>query len=311
MKQIFLLVCIFCLFGCSGGKKEVIETTNEFFSAIKYDKQEVMRRIYPDVYQIGSWWKSDEIEIKEVKRLKRGEFLATVDSRFTNGFGKSDVKEITLFLRRDKEHGDSYVVYDSKNLGADFNRENDVYYYALQVGCIDEIKDEPDQVIAKKMADANYMMMLEKIELSAYLYKTVSVRNINWRSNYWGSGASGEALFVNLSDLDLPMPKYIVEFKNKKDGSVLATETGYITYDTFRSGTTEHISFYSSYTGGAKWANITLHIDETLLQKMESYIAREVAYTGSEYRDYLQTQKEEPYTPAPMLPADSIENKAD
>jgi hypothetical protein len=309
MKQVFLLACIFCLFGCSGGKKEVIETTNEFFSAIKYDKQEVMGRIYPDIYQIGSWWKSDEIEIQEVKRLKRGEFSATVDSRFTNGFGKSDVKEITLFLRRGKEHRDNYVVYDSKNLGADFNRENDVYYYALQVGCIDETKDEQDQAIAKKMADASMMMTWEVVELAGHLRSQITVSSWHWRSNYWGSGASGEAIFINNSDLDVPMPKYLIEYKNR-NGDVLTTDWGYITYDTFRSGTREHVSFYSNYTAGASKASISLYVDDTLLPKMETYIARNKYHSGNEYRDYLQAQQEKSYTPAPMLPADSIENKA-
>ncbi len=309
MKQLFLLICIFCLFGCSSGKKEVIKTTNEFFSAIKYDKQKVMSGIYPDIDRIGSWWKSDKIEIKEVKRLKRKEFSVTVNSHFTNGFGKSDVKEIILFLRRGNEKGINYFVYDSKNLGADFNRENDVYYYALQIGCIDETKDEQDQALAKKMADASTMMAWEVVELAGHLRSSITVSSWYWRSNYWGNGASGEAIFINNSDLDVPMPKYLIEYKNRK-GDILTTDWGYITYDTFRSGTKEHVSFYSNYIAGASKASISLYIDDTLLPKMKTYIARNKYHSGDEYRDYLQAHQEKSFTPVPLILADSVEHKA-
>lgn len=308
MKQSFLIICIFCLFGCSNSKKEVIKTVNEFFSAIKYDKQEVMRSIYPDIDRIGSWWKSDEIEIKDIKRLKRKEFSVTVDSRFTNGFGKSDVKEIMLFLRQGKEQGTNYIVYDSKNLGADFTRENDVYYYAIKVGCIDETKYEQDQALAKKIAVANIMMGIEMLKLANHLISTVTVSNWHWNHNYWGNGANGEAIFINNSDYDIPMPKYIIEYKNR-EGDILITDCGYITYDTFRRGTKKYVSFYSNYIAGASKASISLYIDDTLISKLKTYITRNKYHSGNEYRDYLQAKQEKSYTPVPLISMDSTESK--
>lgn len=306
MKQLVPIVCIFCLFSCSGGKKEVIKTTNEFFSAIKYNKQEVMRGIYPDIDRIESWWKSDEIEIKEVKRLKRREFLVTVISRFTNGFGKCDVREIELLIRRGKEQRINCVIYDSKNLGANFNRENDTYCYAIQVGCIDETKDEWDQAIAKKMVDANAMMALETMELMLQLKNTITVKSWYWNRNYWGNGASGEAIFTNNSGMDVPMPKYIVEYRNRK-GDTLTTDWGYITYDTFRDGTTKHVRFYTSYIAGANKASISLYFDDTLLAKIKTYVAHDKYHSGYEYRDFLYAQQAELYTPAPIISGDSIQ----
>ncbi|UKI39385.1 MAG: hypothetical protein L6V35_10375 [Alistipes putredinis] len=74
-----------------------------------------MRSIYPDIDRIGSWWKSDEIEIKDIKRLKRKRiFLSLSIAASQMALGKAMSKEIMLFLRQGKEQGTNYIVYDSK-----------------------------------------------------------------------------------------------------------------------------------------------------------------------------------------------------
>ncbi len=309
MVKRLLLMSYLLLVACNNNKEVVIKTTNDFFHAIKSDKQGIINNIYPDMDKLGSYWKSDKIEIKRVQKLKNKEYSVNIDSYFTNGFGKSDIKEITLFLKRKSGDNDEYVIYDSKNLGALFNRDEDSYYYAIQVGAIDEMKDETDQTIANKMLDVNMMMMFEKLELVALLQKTVTVSSWYWEYSSYSNGANGEALFVNNSGMDIPTPKWEIEWKNK-NGTVVATDRGYITYDTFRNGTKEHVSFHSSYIARARKASISLYIDNTLNEKIYEYIARKKHHSGNEYRDYLQMKSQlsgnEQRTPSPMMPTDSI-----
>lgn len=66
--------------------------------------------------------------------MKRKNLSVTVDSTSRIVLVNTMSKKIMLFFKRGKEPCINDVVYDSKNLEANFNRENDIYYYTLQVG---------------------------------------------------------------------------------------------------------------------------------------------------------------------------------
>ena len=53
-----------------GYKKEAKEVTQDFFSAIKNNKEEKMVELYPEVGNLQNYYKSDTIIVKEVKELE-------------------------------------------------------------------------------------------------------------------------------------------------------------------------------------------------------------------------------------------------
>jgi len=275
---IFLLVGF--LFSCSDKRKELAEkTTNDFFCAIKNDDKLKIIDLYPELEKVGSYYKSDECFIKEIKVLENKNISVTVDNSYTNAFGKKSNQIITLFLKADSEKEDVYKIYDSKGLTS--YKEADAYIFAVKTGCIDKNADLTDQEVEERLGKARGMMAFNAIMIGVELKLYITVTSWNWERGY-GNSANGKGIVKNNSVYTLPKLKYIITYFDRNDNEI-TSDTGYVTYDKFLAGSSKSFTFYTSYVGNASRAKIVLDFDVDMIFK---YIV-EKDYIGKEFEEYI------------------------
>lgn len=281
----FVLVLSTFIVACSGKRKELAEnTTKEFFSAIKNDNTSKMDELYPEFENIGTYYKSDEVLIKETELLEEKKISVTVDNSFTNGFGKKFNQTITLYLRPEENNKDVYKIYDSKGLTS--YEEKDEYVFATKTGVIDKNTILTDQEIASKLKIADKMIVKYGIETLLELKSNIKVSSWSWESGYGGS-ASGKGIVKNNSDFDIPKLKYNITYYDRNDNAI-TTDDGYVTYDKLPAGGSKSFTFYTSYVGNANTARISLDFDTEMILK---YVVNK-KYTGREYEEYLTSENE-------------------
>jgi len=116
-KTTTVMLLLITLASCDGKRKELSENVvKEFFTAIKNGNESKLTELYPDFTEIGTYYKSDEILIKETKAIEDKKVIVTVENSFTNAYGKKFSQTITLYLKPFDEDGKIYKIYDSKGL---------------------------------------------------------------------------------------------------------------------------------------------------------------------------------------------------
>lgn len=287
-KALFALIIILSVVitSCSGKRKELAENvTKEFFAAIKADNDIKLKELYPDLDKISSYYKSDEIVIKETKILDNKDVCVTVKNTFTNGFGKKFDKEISLFLKEEENNNDIFKIYDSKGLSG--FEEKDEYKFAVKTGIIEKNTDLTDQQIAQKFEIASKMVAKYSFETLIQLRSEVAITSWNWETGYGGS-ASGKGIVKNNSTFSIPSLKYKVTYFDRNDNEI-TSDNGYVSYDKLEPGSSKSFTFYTSYVGNASTAQIVLDFDFEMIYK---YLINK-NYTGKEYQEYLASEKEE------------------
>lgn len=274
------------LIGCSGKQKELAEnTTKEFFSALKDDNAAKVKELYPNFKNIGSYYKSDKIEVEEVKVLEEKKVSVKVKNSFTNGYGKTFEQTIVLYLEPYNGDDETYIIYDSKGIRG-YDDDDDDYTFALKVGAIDKNTNLTDQEVAAIFETTDRMKLLFSIETLSELKTNVTVTSWSWENGYGGS-ASGKGIVKNNSSFNIPKLKYKLTYLDANDNEI-TTDDGYVTYDKLGAGGSKSFTFYTSYVGNATRARIELDFD---IEMIEEYVVSR-QYTGNEYKDFLKLREE-------------------
>jgi hypothetical protein len=281
----YIVLIAITMINCSGKRKGLAEnTTKEFFSAIKNDNSSKISDLYPDFGKIGTYYKSDEIVIKETKALNDKKVSVMVENSFTNGFGKKFNQTINLYLKPDENDKNIYKIYDSKGITG--YEEKEEYIFAVKTGGIKKNVELTDQETAKKLKIASKLMVKYVIEMLLELKTNVKVVSWSWENGYGGS-ASGKAIVKNNSDFNLPKLKYKITYY--RNGDEITTDDGYVTHDKFMAGMSKSFTFYTSYVGNANTANISLDFDTEMIL---NYLTSK-EYTGKEYEEFLATENKD------------------
>lgn len=257
-----LVLYVSFLASCSY-KKEAKEVTDDFFSAIKNDKEEKMLELYPEVKNLQNYYKSDTIILKEVTELEDKKYSLALKNKFTNGFGKRIESDIIIYTKpkNEKKPGDGYVIYDSKGL-CDLS-DDPIYKFAKRKGYI-QGDSLTDQQISKKYSEASTDLISQSLKFHTYLTENVIVANWNWETNEYSYSASGRGIVKNNTQYAIPNIKYVVTYM-KKDGSEITQDDGPVTFDDIRPNGMKSFSFYTSYVGDASRANIRLEFDKDFI----------------------------------------------
>ena len=248
-----------------GYKKEAKEVTQDFFSAIKNNKEEKMVELYPEVGNLQNYYKSDTIIVKEVKELEDKKYSVALTNKFTNGFGKNTESDIIIYTKPkdDKKPSDGYVIYDSKGL---CNLSDDpIYMFAKRKGYI-QGDTLTDQQISKKYSEASTAIISLSLKFYTYLTENVTIANWNWETSDYSYSASGRGVVRNNTQYTIPNVKYVVTYL-KGNGTEVTQDDGYVTYDEIRPYGMKSFSFYTSYVGDASRAKIRLEFDNDFILK--------------------------------------------
>lgn len=275
----FLIISVSFL-SCTGKKKlENAEIkVSQLFSAIKDDNEVQMKILYPGIAELASYYKSDTVKIKSSQFIENDNITVSVTNKFTNGYGKSFTRDITIFLQPDAINPKDYNIIDSKGLCG--YEDNDTYTFGLKTGCINPKTDLTDQQIALKLKRAKDLLIEKSLEIYLELKRDVRIVNWSWESGYGGS-ASGKGIVQNNSQFDLPELKYKITYKDS-DGNEITTDDGYVTYDKFYAGQSRSFTFYTSYIGHASRASIEMVFNDDQIIK---YVAGK-EYTGKECEEF-------------------------
>ncbi|ALJ43034.1 hypothetical protein [Bacteroides thetaiotaomicron] len=197
MKSLFqhimwLILSTLVLCSC-GYKKEAKEVTQNFFSAIKNNKEEKMVELYPEVGNLQNYYKSDTIIFKKVRELEDKKYSVALTNKYTNGFGKSTESDIIIYTKPkdDKKPGDGYVIYDSKGL---CNLSDDpIHMFAKRKGYI-QGDTLTDQQISKKYSEASTAIISLSLKFYTYLTENVTIANWNWETSDYSYSQVEEGL---------------------------------------------------------------------------------------------------------------------
>ncbi|MFZ2283746.1 MAG: hypothetical protein WAV86_07710 [Lutibacter sp.] len=266
------------IFSC-GKNKNIINSESivtAFFKNINSEDVESMNKIYPNISTFTSYYKSDSIIIKKSDFINDSIIVVSVENYFTNGFGKKSTKNIDLYLEIDSLKSFS-TIKDSKGL-TDF-KESDIANFATKTGCILKT-DTTDVQRNLKLVNAEalaYDLTLDQlVDFMVY----VKVIKWSWESGYGGS-ASGKGIVKNNTSFNIPNVKYKIEYKDR-NGNVITSDDGYVSYDKLNAGESKSFTFYTSYVGNASRASISLDFDE---ENIREYILKN-NYEGNEYEIY-------------------------
>lgn len=263
MKKFIVLFCLMTMLVSCGYKKQATEVTQNFFSAIKNDKEEKMAELYPEVSNLQNYYKSDTIMIKEVKELDEKRYSVSLTNKFTNGFGKSTESEIIIYAKPkdDKKPGEGYIIYDSKGL-SDLS-DDPIYKYAKRKGIISG-DSLTDQQITKKYKEASKSLVAVALKFHLYLQENVTVSNWDWETSDYSDSASGRGVVKNNTKYAIPDLKYVVTYL-RRDGTEVTQDNGHVAYGEIRPYGMESFSFYTSYVGNATRARIKLEFDDEFI----------------------------------------------
>lgn len=286
MKKIALFIASALLFAACVNEEAATNTANLLFSAIKEGSEQKMASAYPKISNLPSYYKSDNMTIKEIEGMPKKEIKVLVSNEYTTALGKLVNRDIMLYMRPDSLEAKKYIVYDSEGLCGWDPEENDEYKFALKTGCINEITDVTDQQRAEKMEVARKMMLKEYFNVYVELMTQIRITDWSWDTSYYSDSASGDAICFNGSNYDVPDLKYRVKYYDRYD-NLITEDDGYITYDVLKAGRSKSFSFYTSYVGNAQRAKISVEFDDELILK---YLA-DKTYTGKEYEEYLAQQE--------------------
>lgn len=287
MNKVFFVILILCstIYGCKTEKRLAIDTIEKLEYYMKNKQVDRVSEIYPTVVNLvySDCYKTDAYIVKEVEKLGNKRFAIYVESQFENVFGKKYTQNMTLYLCP-SEDGKKYIIYDSYKF-VDYRDANKYYDIARKTGCLYEKVDITDQEIAKKMEMAKAIFSYLCLKVRQEWEKQIIIKTWSWRTSYYGNTARGKGICVNNSDFPISKPKYKITYIDRQ-GNVLTTDNGYISYDVIYPGHSQAFTFYSGYIGNASKASIEMLFDE---EKIEECVLTQ-NYTGTEYIEYLEFQ---------------------
>lgn len=279
----FFLFILFIV-GCNNPKKKknaAIQVRN-FYSAVQSGDEEKMVKLYPGLAFLDSYYKSDTSVIRNVSVLENNTIIVKTTSQYTTGLGVKNKQNIDFYLMPDSLDKFSYRIVDSKGLTS--YEENPIFKFGTKTGCISS-SDTTDMQIALKLIRAELFMDLKILEVKLELMQSVTIVDWNWESGYAGS-ASGNGIVKNNSDFNLPKLKFTINYKDR-NGNVITSDDGYVTYDTFYSGQSKSFTFYTSYVGDASKASLLLQFDDELIK---NYLVDD-EYSGNECDEFYPTSE--------------------
>lgn len=276
-QSLSILITIMFLASCSEGK--IIKAAEDngllFFKQLK-DKNDDIKKTYPDIGKLGSLYLTDSVKLVG-SEIINDTVHVTINNFYTNGFGKLHNRNILLLFTFDEN--DKVQLFDSKGLTS--YDDDEMYSFAKKTGCFSN-SDSTDQRIAKKMKESNDFLISEAVKVLSELQKQVVVTNWSWERGYAGS-ASGQGIVSNYSNFTLPDLKYTIKYLDR-NGNLVTTDDGYVTYDEFESMKAVSFSFYTNYVGNATRAQIDLNFDDELIFK---YLGKK-EWKGDEWEKWLK-----------------------
>ena len=236
-----------------------------------------MTTLYPGFENFENYYKSDSVRVNSIVE-KNKIIIVSIHNRFTNGYGKTTEKDISLMFQRDST-GQLRII-DSKGLSG-FD-EKDEYIFGVNTGCINKNVDTTDQQALKAMKRSKSFMLDKAVDVYLELKSQIRVINWSWEAGYGGS-ASGQGIVKNNSTFSVPNLKYKITYKTSK-GDEVTNDDGYVDYDVIEAGESKSFTFYTSYVGNATKASIELTFDEDLIYK---YLSKK-EWTGKECDEYFK-----------------------
>ena len=145
-----------------------------------------MTSLYPGFEDFENYYKSDSVRVNSTME-KNKMIIVSIRNRFTNAYGKTTEKDISLMFQRDS--AGQLRIMDSKGLSG-FDEEDD-YIFGVGTGCIDKNRDTTDQQILKAMKKSKDVMLDKAFDVYLELKSQVRIVNWSWESGY-GRSASGQ-----------------------------------------------------------------------------------------------------------------------
>ena len=276
-----IIVTVFISCGSSKTKKEVEAKAIEFFTDLKNEDLKKMTILYPGFEDFENYYKSDSVRVNSTME-KNKMIIVSIRNRFTNGYGKTTEKDISLMFQRDST-GQLRIVDSNGLSGFD---EKDDYIFGVNTGCINKNVDTTDQQILKAMKSSKNVMLDKAVDVYLELKSQIRIINWSWESGY-GRSASGRGIVKNSSTFSVPNLKYKITYKTS-NGEEVTSDDGYVDYDVIEAGESKSFTFYTSYVGNATKASIELTFDDDLIYK---YLAKK-EWTGKECDEYFKKNPE-------------------
>jgi len=276
-----IIVTVFISCGSSKTKKEVEAKAIEFFTDLKNEDLKKMTILYPGFEDFENYYKSDSVRVNSTTE-KNKMIIVSIRNRFTNGYGKTTEKDISLMFQRDST-GQLRIVDSNGLSGFD---EKDDYIFGVNTGCINKNVDTTDQQILKAMKSSKNVMLDKAVDVYLELKSQIRIINWSWESGY-GRSASGRGIVKNSSTFSVPNLKYKITYKTS-NGEEVTSDDGYVDYDVIEAGESKSFTFYTSYVGNATKASIELTFDDDLIYK---YLAKK-EWTGKECDEYFKKNPE-------------------
>jgi hypothetical protein len=278
-----VVIFLFFLILTSCGKNENIlkaeKTAQLFFQSISDEDNDLMKKYYPNISTFDSYYKSDSISFKDSRFMNDSLIYIQLTNYYTNGFGKINTKKIILYFFRDSINNFSEIS-DSKGLTN--HKENELYSFAVETGCIKQ-SDTTDVQMNNKYFEAYLISREYRLNKLKDFIQNVKVVDWSWETGY-GNSASGKGIIKNYTSYNIPKVKYKVSYKDNQ-GNTLTTDDGYVTYNTIKAGSSQSFTFYTSYVSSkASRASIQLEFDEDMIKE---YVLNS-DYKGDEYDLYKQ-----------------------
>ena len=290
MKRIVLLLAILVgLNACSRYDEEAVrETVNNFFNSIQNNNYALAQTKYPNLSlftpQTVDSYVVDDIFYDDEKGV-----CAVIDIQFDG----SVHRKVKLYLREDENNG-LYYIEDSESLGW-FDQGTYVYKYAIETGCLNQLKDLTDVQVATKLAEADkmYNYNFEKIkkELKTALVVTRYHEEaaISWRYKYV------KYKIENKSPYKLVGVKYSAVCPDYwSSQSVVNTRLPWRTLEpgkTYRFNPFDNDvvgSWREYYFWDATYDDPRINFELFLDDAIHNVIRNEIVYKGDEYAEYCK-----------------------
>lgn len=277
IKITYILMLITLVSACSSKHLDESEKTVKiFFDALKEGDIEGMTKKYKNIILFDSYYKSDSIKVLNLKKVNDSVVKVNIQNFFTNGFGKLNNQEIVFFVSADSVKSFTNII-DSKGLTN--HTENDLYDFSKKIGCLKNT-DTSDVQINLKLLNAKIIANKIQTETLLYFIENIKVVDWSWESGYEGS-ASGKGIVKNNTEFSIPNVKYIIKYMDR-NGNVLNTDDGYVSYNKIEYGESKSFTFYTSYVGNAYRASISLDFDKEIIEK---YVVNTKEYSGDECKN--------------------------
>lgn len=280
MRIVFPLLCVvFVLMSCDANKSKVKDVASQFAKAVQTKDNVVIYDLYPDIRTYSSTILADTIDDSGISVEYRKE-----DSTYLAKF--NDQQSLVL-----KVKGDSITIVDSYNI---MKLDSAAYELAAKTGA--PVKKLSDVENAKLFDDnSDFIGYLSMLSNAANGNLSYTNGRYSWRGGYYPT-VSFDWPVTNNGESEVKGMDYTVKiaYFNRKtseqvgtsvvDGVDLAPGQSYV-FTTFKN----------ELFNLAKKSNIYATLEFAFKNKTKSRMLVDYgSFSGKEYTDYLQWQKEQP-----------------